>query len=262
MKIAAFVDDQGVPVSLYRAGTIQVYEDVRNDDGPEPARRWQAGARHAFLLEPAMSLEQVKAAVADLVAALDADCRLLLSGEIRGLPYSVLQEHYGFRNWKSEGPLEAQLDHLRRRETEIQAKKKYELVLRADQSVPAPVLVDGSRGHYWIDLRAALDHEANPTSRQILIPFLKAGAFSRLEVLCGHLPRWMAWELTQLGYSADSEPIDACDDGLRVTIHSPRSPGHRQGPLALAGAPLLALPGCGSAAAGGCRRASTEIIDV
>lgn len=257
MKIAAYLDSGGVPVSLYRPGLLHVYED---DDG---GRLWQQSGRLPFRLEAEMSLGQVKAAIAALVDIL-GDCRVLLSGEVRGLPYSVLQEQHEFRTWKSEGSLEQQLDYVRNREQEAAARKKYEIVLRANQPVPAPLPVHGGApGHFWIDLRAALEHPSNPTSRNVLIPFLSVGRFVQLEILCGHLPKWMAWEFERLDLAAESEALDVSGDGLRVRVYSRQAPeGRRRRPGLIGVSPEpgegcrrearqgAALPAPGSA--GGC----------
>ena len=266
MKIAAYLDIDGLPASLYRPGRLHVFEDAADGD----ARRWRLCALHSFGLDDGMSLDALKAEVARLAEIVGADCRVLLSGEIRGLPYSVLQEWHGFRTWRSDGPLVAQLDFVRERENEMQAQKKYELVVLNNQQVPTPMLtMGGAPGHYWIDLRAALEHPSNPTSRNILIPFLQAGAFVKLEVLCGHLPKWMAWEFERMDYAAESEPIDGSGDGgLRVSVYSRRTPEGLKRPRGLAGAgAALALP-CSRdrsrrhALALAAPRATGEVVDV
>jgi Fe-only nitrogenase accessory protein AnfO len=237
MEIAAYLDAENMPVSLYGNGALRLY-----DDGL-PGGAWRAGAAISFRLDERMTLAQVKAAVVGAVRAL-GDCRVLLSGEVRGLPYSLLQEEHGFRAWRSEGELSRQLDYVRARETEAAVQKKYEIVLRASQPVPAPMPVrDGEAGHYWIDLRAALEHASNPTSRNILIPFLVAGRFGKLEVLCDHLPKWMAWEFERMDLAAETETLDATDSGLKVTVYSRQSPDGRGRPRGLAGAgTALCLP--------------------
>jgi Fe-only nitrogenase accessory protein AnfO len=241
MKIAAFLDAQGLPTSLYRSGTLHVFEEANDGE----ARRWLPRERLAFAIDASMSLEAVKVEVGRLAEGLGADCRVLLSSEIRGLPYSVLQEGHGFRTWKSDGLLVQQLDFVRDREQEAQAQKKYELVLLNNREVPAPMLImGGAPGHYWIDLRAALEHPSNPTSRNVLIPFLAAGRFVRLEILCGHLPKWMAWELERLDLAAQTEDIDATGNGIRVVVHSRQTPeGRALKPGLLGGsASVMGLP--------------------
>lgn len=233
MKIATYLDVEGVPVSLYQPGTLDVYEET----GDGEIRRWQRCARLPFQFDPQMSLKQLRTSIAEMVAALDQDCRVLLSGDVRGLPYVVLQELHDFHIWKSEGELTQQLTYVRDRETETAAQRKCAMATPASQPVPAPVPVsDGEPGHYWIDLRAALAHASRPTSRNILIPFLNAGLFVKLDVLCGHIPEWMPREIERLDLAAESEPIDATDDSLRVSVYSRKAPEGRNRPPGLAGA--------------------------
>lgn len=240
MKIACYLDAHGRPASLYRPGCLRVFEAADED----ASGRWRECGQVPFLIDEDMSLAAVRAALAGLVTALDPTCRVLLSDEVRGLPYSLLQEEYGFRVWKSAGELERQLDEVRAHEEKSRAERRFEIVLRANQPVPAPVLIAGGLpGHYWIDLRAALDHHSNPTSRIILIPFLAAGNFVKLEVLCDHLPKWMAWELERMDLNAESEPADDSGVGLRVNIYSRKTPeGRRRPPGLIGGAKVLSLP--------------------
>lgn len=238
MKIVVHLGDDGVPASLYQAGTLCVYDD----EGGAPWG-WRAGVRQRWDPGPAPTLRTLKAALAAAVAALGDGGAVLLSAELRGLPYSLLLEEHGWRIWKSSGgTLAEQLEDVSRREAELQAKKRYELVVLADRPAPLPV-AGGAPGHFWIDLRAALEHPSNPTSRHLLIPFLQAGRFVRLEVLCGHLPKWMAWEIERLDLAAETTPLDDAGDGLRVSIHTRRSAEGLRRPRGLAGsAAVLALP--------------------
>lgn len=237
MKVAAYLDRQGEMVSLYTPGSLCLYE-YREIDGHGS---WRSLREIAFAVDPTMRLPAVKAAVHAAVAELD-DCKVLLSGDTRGMIYTVFQEELGFRTWQSAGPLLQQLDSVRARELELQAKKRFEIV--ALSNVPAPLLIgDPRQGVFWIDLKEALNHESGSTSRQILIPFLQQGRFHKLEILCDHLPKWLSWELERLDLSAESEMIDATGNGLRVTVYSRNTPEGRARKVGLIGAgPALLLP--------------------
>ena len=224
MKIAAYLDSQDQPASLYQPGRLVIFENATQ----EGEGRWCIRSSGAFTGSDGMSLEAMKMAVYELSRSAGDDCRVLLSGAIGGLPYSILQESYGFRTWKSEGALQQQLDFVCEREQALLAQKKYELVRVANQTVPAPLLLQSAMpGHYWIDLRAALEHPSNPTSRNILIPFLSAGRFVRLDVVCGHLPKWMAWELERLDLAACIEEVDATGNEIRAVVYSRLTPEGR-----------------------------------
>lgn len=238
MKVVAYLDAQGKMASLYTPGCLHLYQHRETDGGPGA---WHPLREVAFTVDQAMRLPAVKAAVHAAAAGLD-DCKVLVSGEVRGMIYTVFQEELGFRTWKSEGPLFEQLDSVREKEIELQAKKRFEII--ALSNVPAPMLLgDPRQGAFWIDLKEALNHASGSTSRQILIPFLQAGRFRKLEILCDHLPKWLSWELERLDMSAESEMIDATGNGLRVTIYPRTTPEGRARQVGLLGAgPALLLP--------------------
>lgn len=237
MKIAAYLDLQATPVSLYTPGLLHLYEyrEVAGHGG------WHLLRQVPFAVDAAMRLPAVKAAVHAAAAQLD-DCQTLLSGDTRGMIYTVFQEELGYRTWTSNGPLLQQLDGVRAREIEQTAKKRFDIV--ALSNVPAPMLIGDPRdGHFWIDLKDALKHESGSTSRQILIPFLQAGRFRQLEILCDHLPKWLSWELERLQLSAESEMIDATGSGLRVTVlPCDTADGRRRKPGLLGAGPAALLP--------------------
>lgn len=237
MKIIAYVNRDGEVCSLYNPGFFRLYQQEETGSG------WYAVKQQAFAIDTRMSLPELKAAIHAAVAELD-DCLVLVSGELRGVAYSILQEGLGFRIWKSEGSLEQQLDQVRLKEAEQEARKRFEIITFAGKPIPAPMLKGDPRaGCFWIDLKEALAHESAPTSRQILIPFLEGGRFRQLEVLCDHLPKWMAWEFERLNLCAESEEIDATGSGLRVTIYPCDTPeGRARKPGLLGAGPALLLP--------------------
>jgi Fe-only nitrogenase accessory protein AnfO len=238
MKIAVHVNQQEQVASLYEAGFLQLYEKNIATD-PD---NWRATAEIAFAIDADMPLPLVKAAIHVAWAEL-GDCTLLVSAEVRGMIYSVLQEELGVHTWKSEGPLLQQLDMVWQKQAEQEAKRRFELVSLAGKLSPAPMLVgDPQAGHFWIDLKDALAHESAQTSRQILIPFLSSGRFRKLEILCDHLPKWLSWELERLNLSAESEDIDATSSGLRVTVYARNTPEGLARKVGLLGAgPTLQL---------------------
>jgi Fe-only nitrogenase accessory protein AnfO len=238
MKIAVHVNHQDEVASLYEAGFLRLYEKTIAED---PAN-WRATAEIAFAIDADMPLPLIKTALHAAWAALDG-CKLLVSAEVRGLIYSVLQEELGVQTWKSEGSLQQQLDMVSRKQTEQEAKRRFELVNLAGKLAPAPMRVgDPQLGHFWIDLKDALAHESAQTSRQILIPFLSSGHFCKLDILCDHLPKWLSWELERLNLSAESEEIDATSVGLRVTVYARNTPEGLARQVGLLGAgPALQL---------------------
>ncbi|THF65929.1 Fe-only nitrogenase accessory protein AnfO [Pseudothauera nasutitermitis] len=239
MKITAHVNARGEPASLYEPGRLRLYEQTEENG----RQGWRVLHDVALEISEDMPLQAVKAALHGAAAHME-DSKVLLSGSVRGMPYSVFQEELGYRIWKSEGPLLAQLDTVARKEAEQAASKRYDIVALASRPVPAPVqLSDAEPGCFWIDLAEALKYVPTPTSRQILIPFLERGQFRKLEIVCDHIPKWMAWEMERLDLSAESEAVDSSGVGVKVTVYTRHTPEGRARKAGLLGAgPALCLP--------------------
>ena len=63
-----------------------------------------------------------------------------------------------------------------------------------------------ARGCSRVNLIEALESDASRNSWDVLWPILSEGAFSQLEILCAHVPRWFAGALEELGLAAQYRP--------------------------------------------------------
>jgi Fe-only nitrogenase accessory protein AnfO len=190
-------------------------------------------------------LPEVKSALETMVADLGDDCRTLLSGEIRGLVYSLLQEEHGFRVWRSPGPAAGQLERIAREDAALAVARKRELderafaalfsspsggcggegavgrrrskeALRAVQSLTESL----GDGHFRLDLAGVLARFKNANSKDVLLPLLEDGGFRRLDISCDHLPRWFERKLADLDLRAQVTPTAR---GIEALVeHLPR----------------------------------------
>lgn len=243
MKISAYVNALGELSSLCKPGSLRLYmpREEENRSG------WHLLQEVPLTLDYEAGIPVIKAALHEAVARLDGErgCRVLVSAEVRGMLYTVFQEELQYRIWKSEGPLFQQLDMVRGKEMELEAKKRYDLIALAGKPVPTPMLIGSHQdGCFWIDLKDALAHESGPTSREILIPFMERRLFRKLEVLCDHLPKWLSWELERLDMSAESEAIDATGNGVKVSIYPRNTPEGRARKVGLLGGGAALLLPC------------------
>lgn len=215
MKIATYVDQAGAVANVYEQGEVRVYDQV---DGT-----WTCVQTLPFRVDYEMTLTQVKAAVRDVATAL-GDCKVFLSSEVRGLIYSILQEEMGFHTWKSDGSLDHQLDTVAEKEVVYAAEKAREAAQAAAApkvrasgccggggggwirlKAPPPAAEALGDGHYRFDLVRVLKDDPNLNSRLALIPVMEETPFSRLEILCDHIPRWFTRKLLDLNLRAEFE---------------------------------------------------------
>lgn len=199
MKIAAYVDEEGKPASFYARGMVRIY---RRRSG-----FWVNETGFPLELKRDMGLAEFQFTFMNMIARLE-DCRLFIVDEIRGVPCAIL-DSMGFKLCRIEGPVLEQL--------ELVAGKTLEEADDAENAGREPVLVGDPRDKFYrINLRQVLKSDASLNSRQVLIPFLEAGAFRKLEVLCDHTPRWLEKELERLNLRADTEDWEI--SGVKITI--------------------------------------------
>lgn len=241
MKIATYVDGRGQSVSVYEPGTVRVYD---NDTGP-----WTPIADIPFSVTAAMTLADVKSAIRTLAGYLDG-CNVLLSGEVRGLVYSLLQEENGFRVWKTHGDPSDRLEDIARQDAELVERRKEETAARAFEALfasPSGGCGGGGCGggaprrrnaeslrviqslaerldedRYRIDLADILGRYKNANSMDVLIPFLEGTKFRSLEILCDHVPRWFSQKIADLHLIAT---IEQSAQGVRALVSPNPVPG-------------------------------------
>jgi Fe-only nitrogenase accessory protein AnfO len=223
MQIAIHLDAAGQPASLNTAGVLCLYEG--------------SGAEWALLEEWPLALPReggipaVRAAVEKMVFAL-APCTVLISAEVRGYVYSLLQEQHGFSVWKSHGPVAAMLASVCAGEEERLAKLAEAAACcdtipeggcgscgsgRATPISPPPEVVPEDRpdGSRFVDLAAALAADLRHNSRSVLGPILLATPFRPLTIRMDHQPRWLAGTLRQTGLGITEGRRDG---GVFVTV--------------------------------------------
>ena len=211
MKIAAYVDDNGKLASPYDDGRITLYDNASG--------AWKPMQDVALAIRADMRLAEVKTAVRQAVAEMDG-CTVFVSATTTGLVNAVLQEELGFHTWKSGGACLEQLDAVAAREAELAATPPPVPLeppflgrkrccgsgserLSPRQPPASPIsLTRDAHGCSRVNLIEALENDASRNSRDVLWPILAEGAFSRLEILCAHVPRWFAGALEELGLAA------------------------------------------------------------
>jgi Fe-only nitrogenase accessory protein AnfO len=217
MKIASYVDTDGVVAGFHEKGRICLYE--QGADG------WLKTREVPFDMAPDLSIAEIKAALRGAMAQLD-DCRVFVVLEVRGLLNALLQEEFGFRTWKSEGALLEQLESVARHDRDFvaaqAAKRSADHTCGAPSgrsgcgggcsspppsgpagglaeiAKPLPAPESLGNGCYRIDLAKILANDTSLNSKEVLVPFMAWVAFRQLEVLCDHQPRWFARELHKL----------------------------------------------------------------
>lgn len=174
MKIAVWVDEQGMTTSLGQPGFVDVYTREQG--------QWLRCQQIPFALTGETTLSEIRQQTQGMLAQLP-DCRHFVARDIHGALLAWL-DGTGLTMWKTQGKPEDFLDHIAG-----QIPPVLEPV-----TVLHPVLIEPAEeeGTFRLDLLAALQGEGSHTSKRLLMPFFEQHAFRSLEIVCDHVPRWFS----------------------------------------------------------------------
>jgi Fe-only nitrogenase accessory protein AnfO len=220
MRIATYLNERGEVADFGQSGEICLFEGAIGE--------WVGNSVAPLDLGGMASLSELRARLREACTPIH-DCRSFLVGETGGILNAFL-EGLGFATWYSEGSLAERLDNVARREAEREQiggssrgegeEEDFTAAPRIHR--PSPV-GDPKEGAYRIDLSTALEEQPGINSKQILIPFLAERDFSRLEIYCDHLPRWLERKAAELGLSLVIESARGSGTGLVARLSAPEA---------------------------------------
>lgn len=199
MNIATLVDTNGNAIPFGEPGTLHIFN--HEEDG------WKPVMEFAFSMHADQGFAAIRRSILDLAARL-GDCRTLLVGPVQGFPRSMLLE-LGFSVWTVEGAAVRYLDQIMQRTAAARAETNGVPASQDDTpDVPTPSPKDGCcSGVYMIDLIEVQAKGTAHNSKDILLPFFEKSSFSRLDIICDHVPKWFANELASLKLSFTAEHL-------------------------------------------------------
>jgi len=201
MKIAVFVDEQGMTAALGQPGWVKVFIG----DGAQ----WQACLQLPFALSPALTLNETRQRTLAMLAEL-ADCRHFVASHIHGALLAWL-DGTGLTMWQGSGKPE---DFLPRIAEQIPPESAP--VTRLAQ---AAIERSSEEGAFRLDLLAALQEGGAHTSKRLLMPFFEQQNFTSLEIHCDHVPKWFSsLDPARLGWQV----MPQSDGTLCVTVRPVR----------------------------------------
>jgi Fe-only nitrogenase accessory protein AnfO len=198
MKIAVFIDENGIVLPFLASGVVNLYSD---DTG-----EWQCVNQIPFDLNNAGGIKDIRMRVKMLISEFE-DCELLVIDGIKGITKVVLEE-FKVGIWQYNGFfLLCLLDKIRDELHEVKAEQ--------DKNRITPVLVGkAADAVYEINLGAILDNNCGLNSREILLPFIQNTPFRKLIIDCKHIPKWFEGMATLM--KLNYEITDTNDGEIRI----------------------------------------------
>ncbi len=198
MKIAVFVNKEGITIPISNDGIVKVYYKEDNN--------WIVVKQIDLKLNEEMDSISIRNEIKSMILLLE-DCNIFVAENIKGISFTIL-EGMLFKIWKVKGRPEDFLDYISEKELHV----KKETMKKVPTILPEPI-ESNEEGKFHIDLKAVLLEYKNLTTKKVLLPFLENKNFNELKVICGHVPPWF----DDLNINYKSKPIAKGD--YQVTIY-------------------------------------------
>ncbi|MCX7921891.1 MAG: Fe-only nitrogenase accessory protein AnfO [Clostridia bacterium] len=194
-KIAVIVNADELAATLFEGSFINVYDNKSGE--------WHSTRSIPIKLQPQMGMAAVRQSVLQIIEDL-GDCKIIVGCEVSGFAYNILSAS-GFAVFEMEGSPYAFLGMVWEafKQATLQDASSDENN-SIDKFQPRQTDIEGN---YYIDLQEVQSTNPNISSKQILIPFLRNTKFHELEVVCGHVPPWLDFELKNLCLKMDVEKV-------------------------------------------------------
>ena len=189
-EIAAMLDQDGGTTTLTGPGEVIVY--ARRQESWEPIRAMP------FSLDPSQGLAQLRLKMGELVAFL-GDCRIFVTRAASGAIFFEL-EKARCTVWEISGRPEEFLEQVWKEEEEQDS-----VPLSGTVEIPVPVEI--APGQYYLSIKDIQGKRPEISSKQVLQKFIKTGGYEKLEVICDHVPPWIALESDCCGFTMQSERL-------------------------------------------------------
>jgi Fe-only nitrogenase accessory protein AnfO len=191
LKISVVESNDQKTSSIFEPGFIVTYEE----DGGE----WKVLNRFKNKVCSAKSIAAVRMAVEDTIKQLD-NVKIVVASEIPGIASGIF-EVAGFEIFLVGKSGFDVFDSV---------KKEMGKIIEKQQEKPSKFdimqfLEPGTnKGDFCINMEKILSKNPQLTSKKILLPYLKNGEFSSLDVICSHIPKWFTTNLRVLGFEYET----------------------------------------------------------
>ncbi len=193
-KIAVIMDKEELASSFYEAEYIKVYCNDLN--------QWKCEKEITVNINKDSGVGAIRQNFSEIIKSLGT-CNIIVGREISGIPYNILDKE-GFSIFQLEGSPKDFLDAVNELYYSYKSPDSHsgETFDNSMQPIQSDTL-----GGYRINLIELQLSQPSVSSKKLLLPFLHNTPFSRLEVVCSHVPPWFDTELPHLGLESSVEQL-------------------------------------------------------
>ncbi|MFH0966812.1 MAG: Fe-only nitrogenase accessory AnfO family protein [Methanobacteriota archaeon] len=205
-EIAVMLGQDGNTTTLTGPGEVVVYSKVQCS--------WEPVRKMSFSLDQNQGLAPLRLKMGDLVQFL-GECRIFVTLTASGAIFFEL-EKARCTVWEIAGRPEEFLDQVWKDEQDQESDTPA-------GSAEIPVPAEISPGVYYLSIKDIQGKRPEVSSKQVLQKFIRKGAYQKLEVICDHVPPWIALESDCCGFTMETERLGPSE--VRVILTKVQSHG-------------------------------------
>ncbi len=175
-KIAIIVNSESELTNFEEGSSIMLYNKL-NDT-------WQIEDIIRYSLAPLSSISDTRDCVKTVISNLK-DCKIIIAKTMSGIPY-IIFDRMGFAIFETTAISNIILDDILSDVEEYSNKK----ILTSVELSPSPVETE-IPGVYFFNLIELQQKHPEISSKKALKAFIENAQFSKLEIICSHLPPWL-----------------------------------------------------------------------
>lgn len=188
-EIATMLADDGSTTTLTGPGEVVIFT--------KELCSWTPVRRMPFSLDQSQGLAQLRVSMGELITFL-GECRIFVTKAASGAIFFELEKAH-CTVWEISGRPEEFLDEV------WQEEEHQDSPVTSGSDIPAPAEI--APGYFYVSIRDIQGKRPEVSSKQVLQKFIRAGAYEKLEIICDHVPPWIALESSCCGFSMETDRL-------------------------------------------------------
>ena len=201
-KIAIIVNSESELTNFEEGSSIILYNKSTDI--------WQIEDIVSYSLAPLSSISDTRDCVKTVISKLKG-CKIIIAKTMSGIPY-IIFDRMGFAIFETSDISNAILDEILSDVEEYSSKKNLALM-----ELPTSPVETEIPGVYFFNLMELQQKHPEISSKKALKAFIENAQFSKLEIICSHLPPWLENYFSPNRLSYIMEPLDM--NSCKVSIN-------------------------------------------
>lgn len=193
-KIAIIVNSKNELTNFEEGSSIMLYNKLNDDT-------WQVEEIISYSLVPLASIPDTRDCVKTVISNLK-DCKIIIAKTMSGIPY-IIFDRMGFAVFEASSISDSIFEGILSDVKEYLSNKSL-----ASIEIPTTPVETEIPGVYFINLIELQIKHPEISSKKALKSFIENTHFSKLEIICSHLPQWLEYYFASKRMTYIMEELD------------------------------------------------------